>query len=36
MPLYFCEHCNYKTKLLGNYKQHLKLRNMFLILVNIH
>ena len=24
MPLYFCEHCNYKTKLLGNYKQHLK------------
>ena len=24
MPLYNCEYCNYKTKLLGNYKQHLK------------
>ena len=24
MPHYFCEYCNYSTKLLGNYKQHLK------------
>ena len=29
MPLYYCEHCNYKTKLLGNYKQHLKTKKHY-------
>jgi hypothetical protein len=24
MPLYNCDYCNYKTSLLGNYRQHLK------------
>ncbi len=24
MPIYNCDFCNYKTKLLGNYKQHTK------------
>ena len=24
MPLYTCESCNYKSSLLGNYKQHKK------------